>query len=278
MRFQRFAAVAMSLACSASALAAEPIQPPWGKEENLGQKMLMEATSVCSDGKGHYFVSAPKPDDDDDGRPLMFYGDGKTFVQVASPGAYASPNTFLDPRFFNKSANPSFRGIDWRIVSSVELDTKEKTCSLRCGEKKVPLTLMDSSEAADLLRKAAYQPNPQKYAPYALLRDTKGLYYFVDRGFPPSEQKSYRVFIGQRGNLKPQKMTNVVADSEGEIFSTKKGDLRLVLEKDKTSLWIENTKKRHELRHVPVEENLPLIYNELGVYEGVRLGTPCDDQ
>jgi len=29
---------------------------------------------------------------------------------------------------------------------------------------------------------------------------------------------------------------------------------------------------------VPVEENLPLIYNELGVYTGARLGTPCDDQ
>jgi hypothetical protein len=277
MRFQRFAAVAMSLACSAS-LAAEPIQPPWGKEENLGQKMLMEATSVCADGKGHYFVSAPKDDENNDGRPLMFYGDGKTFVQVASPGQYASPNTFLDPRFFNKGANSSFRGIDWRVISEVELDKEKKSCELRCGEKKVPLTLMEPAQGADLLRKAQYQPNPQKFFPYALLRDTKGLYYLVDRGFHPSEQKNYRVFIGPRGNLKPQKMTNVVADSEGEIFSTKKGDLRLVVDRNKSSVWIENTKKRFELRAVPVEENLPLIYNELGVYEGVRLGTPCDDQ
>ncbi|HEX8538017.1 MAG TPA: hypothetical protein VF664_11180, partial [Cystobacter sp.] len=65
--------------------------------------------------------------------------------------------------------------------------------------------------------------------------------------------------------------------SEGQIFSTKRGDLRLVVEREQPSLWIEN-KKRTELRAVPIEENMPLIYNELGVYTGARLGTPCDDQ
>ncbi|MFP2925339.1 hypothetical protein ACLESO_08995 [Pyxidicoccus sp. 3LG] len=274
MNFQRFAAVAASLACSAS-LAAEPVTPPWGKEENLGQKMLMEATTVCTDGKGHYVVLAPK---EDENHSELYYGDGKTFVEVPSPGPYASSGSFLEPRFYNKDANPNFRGMDYRVISNVDLDKKEKSCSLRCGERKIPFTLVDGGQAAELLRKAAYQPNPQKYAPYALLRDTKGNYYFVDRGFHPSEQKSYRVFIGQRGALKQQKMTNVVSDSEGEIFSTKKGDLRLVLDKGKPSVWIENTSKQHELREVPVRENLPLIYNDLGVYEGVKLGTPCDDQ
>jgi hypothetical protein len=33
-----------------------------------------------------------------------------------------------------------------------------------------------------------------------------------------------------------------------------------------------------ELKVVPITENLPMIYNELGVYSGARLGTPCDDQ
>jgi len=274
MNFKRFVAVAMSLAWGAS-LAAEPVQPPWGKEENLGQKMLMEATSVCTDGKGHYVVVAPV---EDDNHPKMYYGDGKTFVEVASPDPFTPSNFFLEPRFFNKGANPNFRGMDFRVMSEVELDTKQKRCALRCGEKQIPLTLLDGEQAAPLLRKAEYQPNPQQYAPHALLRDTKGNYYFVDRGFHPSEQKSYRVFIGQRGTLKQQKMTNVVSDSEGEIFSTKKGELRLVLDRERSSMWIENTKKTSELRRVPIQENLPLIYNDLGVYEGVRLGTPCDDQ
>lgn len=43
-------------------------------------------------------------------------------------------------------------------------------------------------------------------------------------------------------------------------------------------LWIEGAKKKVELKVVPIVENLPMIYNELGVYAGERLGTPCDDQ
>jgi hypothetical protein len=28
---------------------------------------------------------------------------------------------------------------------------------------------------------------------------------------------------------------------------------------------------------LPIEDNAPLIYGDLGAYTGVRLGTPCDD-
>ena len=271
MRIQRLLTLAVVLSSGAS----QAVEPPWGKEENLGQRMLLEATSVCTDGKGHYVVVAPR--DEDQGIQL-YYGDGKKFVETARPEGYASGMSFLDPRFFNKTANPSFRGIDWRVYSHVQLDAKQKTCALQCGERELALTVMDGAQARELLRKAAYAPNPQQYVPYALLRDSRGIYYYVDRGFLPSESKSFRVFIGPRGDLKPQKMTNVVSDSEGEIFSTKKGDLRLVLDKQLTPMWIDSAKKSVELRPVPVSENLPLIYNELGVYTGARLGTPCDDQ
>ena len=71
-------------------------------------------------------------------------------------------------------------------------------------------------------------------------------------------------------------MTNVVSDSEGQIFSTQSGELRLLLDRVQTSFWIEGGKKS-ELRSVPLEENYSLIYNELGPYRGQRLGTPCDD-
>lgn len=270
MNFQRYLTVAVVLFSGAS----RAVEPPWGKEENLGQRMLLEATQVCTDGKGHYVVLAPQ---EEQGAQL-YYGDGKQFVEVAEASASTSSASFLEPRFFDKKANASFRGVDWRVYSHVELDAKQKTCSLQCGDRQVPLTLMEGEKARELLRKASYAPTPQKYVPYALLRDSRGTYYFVDRGFLPSESKSFRVFIGPRGDLKPQKMTNVVSDSEGEIFSTKKGDLRLVIDKQLTPVWIENAKKSVELRVVPVNENLPLIYNELGVYTGDRLGTPCDDQ
>jgi hypothetical protein len=41
-------------------------------------------------------------------------------------------------------------------------------------------------------------------------------------------------------------------------------------------VWLES-QKTVKLREIPVEENMPLIYSELGVYSGEKMGTPCDD-
>ena len=67
------------------------------------------------------------------------------------------------------------------------------------------------------------------------------------------------------------------------IFATKSGDLRLVLDKKQMEAgekpvmkWVEG-KKEVKLIDVPVENNAPMIYGSLGVYDGEKLGTPCDD-
>lgn len=270
MNSRRLFATAAALLSSASGA----IEPPWGKAENLGEKILLEKTSVCTDGKSHYVVVAPK----DETNKQLFYGDGKVFVQVAPPPWGLSGTNFLDPRFFNKTANANFRGLDYRVFSEVELDAAKKSCSVRCGDRAIAFTLLEPEPAQKLLTSAKYEPNPQKYVPHALLRDTEGVYYFVERGFRPEDEKKFRVHVGPKGSLKLQEMKDIVSDSEGQIFSTKRGELRLVVDRDQPPVWIAGNKKKLELRPVPVEQNLPLIYNELGVYAGARLGTPCDDQ
>jgi len=97
----------------------------------------------------------------------------------------------------------------------------------------------------------------------------------VDRLRAPANNKTFRLFSGLRGSLKPLKMTNIVSDSQGDIFTTRSGELRLVLDK-KRSVWVDR-KKEFELVQLPIEDNHVLIYQDLGVYEGRRLGTPCDD-
>jgi hypothetical protein len=250
------------------------LEPPWGKGESLGEQIILEKTAVCTDGKGHYVVAAPK----EERGTALFYGDGKTFVQVAPAPWGLSDLDFLEPRFLNKTANSNFRGHDMRMYSEVEVTAEKKTCAVRCGERTVDLQWVDSEKAVPVLKGAAYERNPQKYVPFALLRDTEGLYYLVERGFHPEDEKSFRVHVGPKGSLKLQQMKDIVSDSEGQIFSTKKGELRLVVDKGQSPVWIEGAKKKVELRPVPVTENLPLIYNELGVYTGARLGNPCDDQ
>jgi hypothetical protein len=250
------------------------LEPPWGKAENLGELQVLEKTAVCTDGKGHYVVVAPE---EQKGKQL-FYGDGKTFVQVARTPFGIGGTDFLEPRFFNKGANSNFRGQDYRVFSAVELDAEKKTCAVRCGERTTPFKWVEPEQAQKLLTAAKYGKNPQKYVPYALLRDTSGNYYLVEKGFQPEDEKSFRVHVGPKGSLKRQEMKDIVSDSEGEIFSTKKGELRLVVDRSQSPVWIEGSKKKVELRVVPIAENLPMIYNELGVYAGARLGTPCDDQ
>jgi hypothetical protein len=270
MSLARFLVLTVVLS-SGGALA---LEPPWGNEKTLRQRMLMEATSVCTDGQEHYAVVVPT----EDGRPQFFYGDGRRFFQLPKSSDNQLPGyLFLDPRFVDPSANADYYGRDLRPYSAIKLDHEEKTCAVRCGTRNTPFTVLEPDKARELLRQATYEPSPQKYVPYALLRDPRGTYYLVDRGFHPSEQKSFRVFIGPRGNLKQQEMVNVISDSKGEIFSTKKGDLQLLLDREQPSMWIVKRKKKTQLRAVPVSENLPLIYNELGVYAGARLGTPCDD-
>jgi len=249
------------------------LEPPWGKGESEEERAILDKTQVCTDGKDRYVVVAPHERQS----VQLYYGKGGRLVQVAPPPWVLSGYNFFEPRFIAPTHNSNFRGLDMRVYSDVELDAEKGTCTVRCGTRTTELKVLAPEEARKLLTAATFEPNPQKWVPHMLLRDLKGRYYLVDRGFHPSEQKSFRVFIGPRGNLKQQQMVNVIADSKGELFSTKKGDLQLLLDREQPSMWIVNKKQKTELRPVPIAENLALIYNELGVYAGVRLGTPCDD-
>ena len=232
-----------------------------------------EQANVCTDGKSHYVVLAP---DEQLSRRLYYSGDGKRFFAVpGAPNGMMAGDWFPDPRRTNPTNNANFRGLDLRRFSYVEFDKEKKTCAVVCGDKKTALQIVEAAKVKPLLEGGKFEPSPRKWAPYALARDNNGVYYYVDRGYAEADKGRFRLYVGPKGNLKLQKMTNVVSDSEGDIFATKTGSLRLILDKRESS-WIENNKPT-PLKVVPVEDNLPMIYGELGVYSGERLGTPCDD-
>ena len=253
-------------------LGAAPVAVPWGKLESHDEKAAFKKTHLCRDDKGHQVVVAPHE------RQLvqLYYGDGKRFFAVPSPPWVLTGSDFLEPRFPNPTANDDFRGLDMRLYSSVQFDEEKHACLVQCGTRNVALPAVEAEEAKQVLLAAAFERSPQEFAPHALLRDGTGRYYYVDKGIWPENEKAFRLFAGAKGNLKLQPMKDVVSDSEGQIFSTKGGELRLLLDHSKPSQWIQKGKAL-ELRDVPVEKNMPLIYNELGVYTGLRRGTPCDD-
>jgi len=264
-------AIPPSLGTPLSVKSPEP--PPWGQLNTFGEQAQLEATNVCSDGKAAFVVLAP------DRQILyrMYYGDGKKFARVPPPAGRLSGSSFFDPRVSNPNANPNFRGLDMRTYSSVELDTKKKTCVVQCGTRRADLKLLEPKAARDLLSAAVFGPPLHGYKPHVLTRDDRGFYYYVDRGNTPLTEKKFRLFAGLRGKLKLQPLTNIVSDSQGDIFSTKSGSLRFIAGPGGAqSSWVQG-KKVTPLTAIPVADNFGLIYNDLGVYASERLGTPCDD-
>ena len=275
------ALAAVGLALDGAAFAGEPA--PWGKAENLGERMTLEKTGVCTDGKSHYVIVAPSEKQS----TQLYYGDGKTFYRVPLPPWVLSGDSFFEPRFFAKTKNSNFRGLDMRMFASVDYDAKKATCSASCGERKTDLTILsEDAKKTLLLGKATFEPPLHKRAPHHLARDEGGRYFYVDKGATPDTEKNFRLFVGPKGAMKLQKMTNAVADTEGEIFTTKTGSLRYVTDRKNPPTWIQG-KKKLTLTVVPIEghdeksgepiNNYQLIYNELGVYLGEKLGNPCDD-
>ncbi|MSP93164.1 MAG: hypothetical protein EXR79_15415 [Myxococcales bacterium] len=146
---------------------------------------------------------------------------------------------------------------------------------------------MAEAERARILGFATFRSHAWKRRAYALARDLTGRYFYVDTGNVPRFAMAFQLWAGPRGDMTKLPMHNVVSDSAGDIFATKTGTLRLVLDHT-ASLWVTSgkgggndkrggTAKVEKLVVLPVEDNGALIYTDLGPYLGQRLGTPCDD-
>ncbi len=189
-----------------------------------------------------------------------YYGTGPVFF----PGG-TSRDT--DPQSFSLpsggvNANLYRRGGKWELA---------------CDLQRQALEELSVAERDAVLKNATFKSEPKwKREPYFLSRDSHGTYYYVDRYMRAFGGKRYRVFVGRRGQLKLSKLKGLVEDSEGTLFSTTSGDLRLVVNKGKRSAtWIRG---RNETALTPVNiyTNRALIYDELGVYYGDELGFVCD--
>ncbi|MEW6433515.1 MAG: hypothetical protein AB1730_18570 [Myxococcota bacterium] len=234
---------------------------------------------ALTDGKGHFIVyDAERPYD------TMFYGDQKKLTQLR---IYSGGRTGTE----SWSAHlwePRIPNVDGNVVE-VEMKDSGKAYSVTCGKRTTALTELTPDETARLIAGASFVPPTWDRQPERLLRDDRGNYYLVDRLRTNDrlDRRDFRLFVGPRGKMKQVPLKDIVDDSEGMIFSTKSGELRLVFgnagptdgQPAKSDFrWIEG-KKSQPLTDVPLDApvNARLIYLDLGPYLGARLGTPCDD-
>jgi hypothetical protein len=221
---------------------------------------------VLTDGKGHYIAVMPFTISDGPDTGYLFYGDGKTFWAQRRFGGLRSGDESFDTNFWEPRVEAGYQA---------DFGFKDGKWTVQCGQRTTTLTPLDKAEGQKLLADAKFMAPRWKRRAYALARDNSGTYYYVDRAREPEDSKDFRVFRGPKGAVKQLKMVNVVNDSEGDIFITKAGKLRLVLDKHET-VWLESGKSV-KLVMLDAPDNHVLIYNDLGVYTGEKLGTPCDD-
>jgi hypothetical protein len=219
---------------------------------------------VLGDGRDHFVALIPFGRGDD--RQHVYYGDGRRFYAQrvwggASSGTEMFAVNFWDPRFV--------RGVE------AELRFKDGRYTVSCGDRDTELKPLPADGARALTTQAAFFKPLWPWRSYALARDDRGTYFYVDRQREPADSRNFRLFSGPRGKLKQLDMINVVSDSVGEIFVTRSGKLWLIFGKEE-SFWIRG-KTRQGLTNVPVQDNAALIHDEVGAYAGQRLGTPCDD-
>ncbi len=222
---------------------------------------VRDTLKILSDGQRHYVAVVPFGPSDH-----LYYGDGATFYAQRVFGSSSSGTdtfdfTFWEPRVKARyQAGFEFRGGKYQV---------------QCEERKTELRPLPDDENRAMLARAKFFAPRWRHRAHALARDERGTYYYVDRLREPEDSKSFRIWAGPKGRARPLKMVNVVSDSQGEVFATRAGDLRLVLARNEAT-WVRK-RKRTRLIPLPVEDNHVLIYTDLGVYTGQRLGTPCDD-
>ena len=198
----------------------------------------------------------------------VYYGDGKVMYEQRVRGGGK------DGEAFNLTVWAP-RSSDAQATLGRNHDGK---FTLECGRDErnqqifIPLTELAKADQTRIINNARFRPVLWKRQAHALARDEMGTYYYIDR--LRDARRGHRVFIGKRGAMKEVPLTAVVDDSAGQIYATKRGELRLTTDSNGKARWTKG-RKTTELVVLDPSDNLYLIYRELGIYG--QLGVVCED-
>ena len=211
-----------------------------------------------AEGPGLYLTLDPG----DPKVPVHYSEDGETFYEHAE-------------------ARPSAQGHRrWLFAGGAHslLDHQDDAWSLTCGEEEVALSELPPERVEAFISSRALGDHRWRREPYALARDDRGRYYYIDRFKERYGGKGFRVFQGLQGALSLTQLVDIVNDSQGMVFSTDSGDLRLIVDDHRglqQAMWYRGD-ARTALTVLSVHENAELVFQELGVYAGENLGTVCE--
>jgi hypothetical protein len=264
-----FLAMLMTGTSATDSQASEP-SPPL-----VDATAFRDQLSVLTDGKGHYaaLITFEYTKDGKNIGEHFFYGDGThLFEQISQGKGSDGTKETLSAAFWAPRAHKTRRGA---------LRRRDGQYSVHCGDRSTTFKPLNAAARESMLAKVQLFERKWRRRAYLLARDDEGVYYYVDRARTPADNFDFHLYTGHRGNMKQQPLINIVSDTEGDIFASKRGRLRLVhrsrqANRQESLEWFKG-RTRKALTKVPTDLNAQLIYRDLGVYDGQRLGTPCDD-
>lgn len=253
----------IALLVSATAFAA-----PDKKSKTIDAKSNAAKLEVWKDDVGQFYV-VPMSNafSFDAAGAWVFFGNGKNMYQQRIVGAGTGKHESYEWSVWSPRVT---------TMNLAGIESSDGRLMVVCGQKdKRLLTQLKADETKAFFAKATFLPPLWERTAKFLARDDDGVYYFVDMLSQEAGGNGYRVFIGQKGVMKEQAMTNVVSDSGGDIYATKSGSLKIIADKKAdAAFWIKGG-KRVELTVLVPGDNRYLIYRGLGIYG--QLGVVCDD-
>jgi hypothetical protein len=252
-------AILLLLALTGIAAADDP------KPKVVDVKAIRDKLLLFEDTQGGTYVVLPGAD----GR--LFYG---TNTKVVYEQILVSKGSNGDAWSFGVYA-PRLSGVTPAIV---QRRSDNGAFERWCDEASMPLKLIAADKAKPMLEKLQFMTNAMIRRPQFFARDDAGVYYYVDQLAKQYGGEGYRVFSGKKGAMKLLPLTDVAHDTGGDVFSTKSGNVRFVIDANdhskNTAYWIKGDKK-HELTILDPDTNSRVIFKDLGIY--TFLGTPCDE-
>jgi hypothetical protein len=220
--------------------------------------------TVFGDGQGAFLALAPFGGQ---ASPVFFGGAGKLYRQEVGARREQETTgydlTVWEPRVAGGQALVSLRG-DRAVI--------------RCGDQQLELQALPVREGRRLLVATTYYAPPFVRRPVGLARDDEGNFFFLDAAREPGQRgPDYRLYAGPKGALARLEVEELGREGEAVLLRTAEGRLRFRREGEVGGQvdWLAGGGKR-ALAWLDTAAQAPMIFGELGVYGGQRLGTVCD--
>jgi hypothetical protein len=203
----------------------------------------------------------------------FYWGDASGFHLLRIHGGGQQGDEAFDRAFWEPRA---------RVPAEAMFGVRDGKATLTCGERSIMLRPVPADELDRTLQGARFLAPRWRRIPHALARDDEGIYFYVDgtRGPDGSALRGkpgYQLWTGRKGKLVRQELEDVLVDGTGQLYVGAAGRLRIKpTGRDAAeATWLTAAGSR-ALTWLEPSDHGQLIYGELGVYAGERLGTPCD--